>query len=763
MAEIAVGIDVASSASFIAYVGKRGTDIILNESSKRSTASMVSFDDTCRLVGEKALEKVKSNLTGTVRNFKQILGRTLKCQDELREELERLCEFIQSATVPGYVAVKVDTHGASQEYTVQQVFAMLIYRLDKQAERETGHHISGVVLSCPSHFADVHRQAMLDACAIAEVKCLRLFQETSAIAMSYAYPRRRELPPREHVELGRMAERVVMFVSLGHSALQVCVCAFSDSGASMVAEGHSQIVSGRNMDWIIMEMLEKKFSAKYGKTFDLSGPTLQDRKAKFKLEAAAMKCKKTLSTNTEARVAVDCLTGDNDLDESIDRKEFEDRCEHMKRTVHAVVEKVRRLAGIQRPDDIHAIEMVGGAARVPWFKQAISEMLGDKKLSYTLNAEECIAMGCAYEAALRSHRYSTQPYELIDYVPRTFARMWENKKKAEGFKSQMLFKHDPKHVRVKIHSHQPRSFCRSGAFTVLGNYGQGSDIPDGTEAEFASYLVNVPSFATKHNIKVRVMVDLHGCFKTVGPAHVVVEEPSEQWGAAENAKEKKEPYEIIITIRGALSAEGMQMAKQTEHALRDQENQVIAAQDARNDLEKFIIQGQAKMTDGNSDFGRPGEVENFRKLLDDADSWMWDGNTRAAEQYLGKLAELEQQMGHVLSRILEFEGRHEAQQELHKVCDKWKSRMEQEPNFDGQMQNLKDACQIARQKVDQAVAQSDGMRKDQNPTVTMKEIRDEADRLDRLGAEIAWSTSTAASKTNSRAPSESNYSSVYRS
>ena len=87
MTEIAIGVDIGSSASYIAYVGKQGTQIILNEASKRSTTSMVSFEEASRLLGDMALNKVKSNLTSTVRNFKQLLGRQIQSSD-LKEEYD---------------------------------------------------------------------------------------------------------------------------------------------------------------------------------------------------------------------------------------------------------------------------------------------------------------------------------------------------------------------------------------------------------------------------------------------------------------------------------------------------------------------------------------------------------------------------------------------------------------------------------------------------------------------------------------------------
>lgn len=47
-------------------------------------------------------------------------------------------------------------------------------------------------------------------------------------------------------------------------------------------------------------------------------------------------------------------------------------------------------------DDVYAVEIVGGATRMPAIKERISRFFG-KDVSTTLNADEAVARGCALQ------------------------------------------------------------------------------------------------------------------------------------------------------------------------------------------------------------------------------------------------------------------------------------------------------------------------------------------------------------------------------
>ena len=75
-----------------------------------------------------------------------------------------------------------------------------------------------MVLSVPTYLSNSERQAYLDACEIAGIKCIRLINESTAIALTYGFFRKNDLNADK--------ARIVAFVDFGHSKLTVSYASF---------------------------------------------------------------------------------------------------------------------------------------------------------------------------------------------------------------------------------------------------------------------------------------------------------------------------------------------------------------------------------------------------------------------------------------------------------------------------------------------------------------------------------------------------------
>merc|ERR1719436_1853966 len=74
--------------------------------------------------------------------------------------------------------------------------------------------------------------------------------------------------------------------------------------------------------------------------------------------------------------------------------------------------------------DVHSVEMCGGASRVPWVKEMCSKAFGNKDLSTTMNADECVARGCATQAAILSPLYKVKDFMVVDQAPLAISLRW---------------------------------------------------------------------------------------------------------------------------------------------------------------------------------------------------------------------------------------------------------------------------------------------------------------------------------------------------
>ena len=69
-----VGIDIGSQNTVIAAVMKGGIDVILNESSTRTSPTLVAYTKEERLAGTPALNQIKANFRNTIPFANRMLG-----------------------------------------------------------------------------------------------------------------------------------------------------------------------------------------------------------------------------------------------------------------------------------------------------------------------------------------------------------------------------------------------------------------------------------------------------------------------------------------------------------------------------------------------------------------------------------------------------------------------------------------------------------------------------------------------------------------
>jgi heat shock protein 4 len=107
--------------------------------------------------------------------------------------------------------------GTKHTFTVEQVLAFYLFKLKKFYEKAE-INCKDLVVSIPSYCSNVERQSLLDACEIAGLKCLRVINESTAIALQYGFFRKKDLDAKE--------TRVVAFVDFGHSKTTVTIASF---------------------------------------------------------------------------------------------------------------------------------------------------------------------------------------------------------------------------------------------------------------------------------------------------------------------------------------------------------------------------------------------------------------------------------------------------------------------------------------------------------------------------------------------------------
>ena len=66
------------------------------------------------------------------------------------------------------------------------------------------------------------------------------------------------------------------------------------------------------------------------------------------------------------------------------------------------------------PNNIHSVEIIGGATRIPAVKEAITTLF-NREISTTLNLDEAVARGCALQVGFLNYSFKSikRKFKLI--------------------------------------------------------------------------------------------------------------------------------------------------------------------------------------------------------------------------------------------------------------------------------------------------------------------------------------------------------------
>ncbi|OXB53214.1 UNVERIFIED_CONTAM: hypothetical protein H355_015135, partial [Colinus virginianus] len=268
-------------------------------------------------------------------------------------------------------------------FAVEQITGMLLAKLKETSESALKKPVADCVISVPSFFTDMERRSVMAAAQIAGLNCLKLMNETTAVALAYGIYKQ-DLPALEE------KPRNVVFVDMGHSAYQVSICAFNKGKLKVLATTFDPFLGGRNFDEALVDYFSEEFRTKYKLNVK------ENPRALLRLYQECEKLKKLMSANaSDLPLNIECFMNDLDVSSKMNRAQFEQLCAALLSRVEPPLRAAMEQAKLQR-EDIYSIEIVGGATRIPAVKEQISNFFC-KEISTTLNADEAVARGCALQ------------------------------------------------------------------------------------------------------------------------------------------------------------------------------------------------------------------------------------------------------------------------------------------------------------------------------------------------------------------------------
>ena len=363
-----IGIDLGTTNSCVAVMEGGEPVIIPNAEGGRTTPSVVGFSKTGeRMVGSLAKRQAVTNHDRTVTSIKRQMGTNYR--------------------------LNIDGH----KYTPQEISAMILQKLKRDAESYLGEPVTDAVITVPAYFTDAQRQATKDAGRIAGLNVQRIINEPTAAALAYGVDR--EEPQK------------IMVYDLGGGTFDVSILDISSGVIEVLATAGNNHLGGDDFAQCIVDYLVREF--KNENKVDLS----RDPAAMQRLREAAEKAKIELSAMTATTVSLPYITvgksGPLHMEIPLTRAKFNDLTYHLVQATREPVNQAINDSGV-RISQISKVLMVGGSSRIPAVQDLVQSIPGTLPFK-GINPDECVAMCACLQGGVLSG--SVKGLLLLDVTP----------------------------------------------------------------------------------------------------------------------------------------------------------------------------------------------------------------------------------------------------------------------------------------------------------------------------------------------------------
>ena len=364
-----IGIDLGTTNSCVSVMENGKPVVITNAEGSRTTPSVVSIKDSGEIiVGEIAKRQAITNPENTVLSIKTHMGSDYK------------------------------KNILSKEYTPEEISAMTLKKMKKDAESYLGEKVTEAVITVPAYFTDAQRQATKDAGIIAGFDVKRIINEPTAAALAYGLDKKSK------------DEKVLVF-DLGGGTFDVSILEIGDGVVEVISTSGNNNLGGDNFDDKIIDWLVKEFKSETG--IDLS----KDKMAYQRLKDAAEKAKKELSTMLETSIDLPFITmdatGPKHLQKKLTRVAFNELTKELVQLTQKTTKVALEDAKLS-PSQIDEILLVGGSTRIPAVQEWVKNMFG-KEPNKGINPDEVVASGAAIQGGVLAG--DVKDVLLLDVTP----------------------------------------------------------------------------------------------------------------------------------------------------------------------------------------------------------------------------------------------------------------------------------------------------------------------------------------------------------
>ncbi|CAF4733111.1 unnamed protein product [Rotaria sp. Silwood1] len=508
-----VGLDMGNFSSYIGVARAGGVEIIANEYSDRLTPTFVTFNKSTRSMGQSSKAMEVTHAKNTICNFKRLLGR--KYQDSYVQHEKEFNPYSIVEGPNGSVNIEVDYLNERKRFTPEQITGIMFTKLKQITDTELKTKAIDCVIGVPCFFTDAERRAMLDASQIAGWNCLRLLNETTAVALCYGIYKG-DLPEQNE------KPRLVAFIDMGYTSLQTSVVALNKGKLKMVATSFDPSLGGRDFDRLIMDTMRDDYQKRY------KVDSYSTSKPKLRLRAECEKAKKLMSSNVQPiPIGLECFINEIDVNGKMSRTDFEELAKPLLDRLRITLENLLKEAKVT-PEELESVEIVGGSTRIPAVKQVVQDVFRKSPMT-TMNADESVARGCTLMCAILSPTFKVKEFKIEDCQPYPITLSWQGGVNEDN-EVEVFSRWNA------IPSTKMLSFYKKEPLKIEARYSYPNDIPF-SESRIGQYTIEQiqpQPDGTPSKIKVKVRLNRNGIFDVTQASLIeTIEEPNVPTGPEE--------------------------------------------------------------------------------------------------------------------------------------------------------------------------------------------------------------------------------------
>ena len=523
MAKI-IGIDLGTTNSCVAVMEGGEAVVIANAEGARTTPSVVAFSKTGeRMVGQVAKRQAVTNPTKTISSIKREMGTSY--------------------------TVDID----DKKYSPQEISAMVLSKLKKDAEAFLGQTVTQAVITVPAYFTDAQRQATKDAGKIAGLEVLRIINEPTAAALAYG--------------MDKENEQKIMVYDLGGGTFDVSILSIGDGTIEVLATAGNNRLGGDDFDERIIQWMLKEFKAAEG--IDLSNDKMAMQRLKEAAEKAKIELSGVMTTSINQPYITADATGPKHLDLTLSRAKFNELTSDLVSATMGPVKQALSDSGLSA-NEISRVLLVGGSSRIPAVQEAVKNITGKEPFK-GINPDECVALGAAIQAGVLAG--DVKDLLLLDVAPLSLGietlggvctKIIERNTTIPTTKKQVFSTAADNQPSVEIHVLQGERDMAAGNKT-LGRF----------------HLDGIPA-APRGVPQIEVTFDID--------SNGIVNVSAKDLGTG---KEQK----ITITASGSLSQEDIDKAIADAEKYAEEDKKQKEAIDARNNAEALVYQTEKSLNE----------------------------------------------------------------------------------------------------------------------------------------------------------------------